>query len=115
MRGSKYALQQSWALSHTTWSAALALYAAHATSSSRASPHLLLTRVTLPVREPPARGAAGQARHFYVRTAGCAWSREVKHAFNSFSSTSCRHAHAHTYMHFRVVLLFMQINVRYAI
>ena len=56
----------------------IALYAAHATSFSRASRHLLLTRVTLPAREPPARGAAGQARHFDVRTAGCAWSRDVK-------------------------------------
>ena len=51
---------------------------AHATSFSRASRHLLLRRVALPVREPPARGAAGQAMHFDVRTAGCVWSREVQ-------------------------------------
>jgi hypothetical protein len=53
-------------------------YAAHIISFSRASRHLLLTRITLPAHEPPARGAAGHASHFDVRTAGCAWSREVK-------------------------------------
>ena len=86
-------------------------------SCLRSSRHLLLmrvtpfpTRVTLDVREPPARRAACQAKHVDVRTASCAWSREVKHAFNSFSAHR-----AHTYMHFRFVLLFMQINVRYAI
>ena len=37
-------------------------HAAHATSFSRALHHLLLTRVTLPVREPPARaGHAGRS------------------------------------------------------
>ena len=72
------AIRTAYALPHATNGQTFALYAAHATSFSRASRYLLLTRVTLPVREPPARGAAGQAMHFDVRTAGCAWSREVQ-------------------------------------
>ena len=61
---------------------------------------------TLPVREPPARGAAGQARHFDVRTAGCAWSREVKFRQSlrqlllEHVMWACTRAHVHacTYM-----------------
>ena len=47
--------------------------AAHTTSFSRASPFSF-------VSHRPARGAACQAMHIHsdVRTAGCAWSREVK-------------------------------------
>ena len=60
------------------------LRVAHATSFSRASHHLLLTRVTLPVREPPARGARRPEQHancdaymLMCATAGCAWSRKA--------------------------------------